>query len=217
MSRSSKRTRSQIFKSLKAVMNSYWKVKSTWEQLLIIPSETHHNSFKTTKVNEVKARDTWGHWKLFSHKSNLKKKYPWCHGQNIHALNPEKYWRCLETHSFKYIPPNTKIIPSQISICTLHIQLLLHPRRGPFFSQYFYHFHLCGYCCWWISPKTSVDGLTPLLSECLTGTSMGPPFYACENTGQKCLNLLTLKLYDLYHLFAQNICISFHRKLQFKT
>ena len=102
MSRSSKRTRSQIFKNLKAVMNSYWKVKSTWEQLLIIPSETHHNSFKTTKVNEVKARDTWRHWKLFSHKSNLKKKYPWCHGQNIHALNPEKYWCCLDAHSSKY-------------------------------------------------------------------------------------------------------------------
>ena len=133
MSRSSKRTRSQIFKSLKAVMNSYWKVKSTWEQLLIIPSETHHNSFKTTKVNEVKVRDILGHWKLFSYKSNLKKKYPWCHGQNIHALNPEKYWRCLETHSLKYIPPNTKIISSQISICTLDIQLLL--QRDAFFSQ----------------------------------------------------------------------------------
>ena len=172
MSRSSKYTRSQIFKSLKAVMNSYWKVKSTWEQLLIIPSETHHNSFKTTKVNEVKARDTWGHWKLFSHKSNLKKKYPWCHGQNIHALNPEKYWCCLDAHSFKYIPPNTKIISSQISICTLDIQLLL--QRDAFFSQKkSILFHLCCcFSCWWISPKTRVDGLTPLLSECLTRTSM---------------------------------------------
>ena len=114
----------------------------------------------------------------------------------------------LQIHSSKY----KNHLISDFHLHSWHS--IIAAKGRVFFTKKSIFFHLCCSCsCWWISPKTRVDGLTPLLSECLTRTSMGPPFYACENARQKCLNLLKLKLYDLCHLFAQNICISFPPKV----